>query len=464
MQSVHDKENDFQRGLATDLAPNWRDLAKADAATPGFLLAESSPSLGAAAIPAERYIDKAFHDREVDKVWKKTWQVVCREEEIPNVGDYFVYDVATLSFIVVRTAERSFKAFWNVCLHRGRKLTDASGCAATHFRCGYHAWTWDIHGKLVFYPGAWDFPDVTPEKFGLREVHCDTWGGFVFLNPDRTSKDLAEHLGPLREHFDRWPLDDRFTLWHVQKVIRSNWKVAMEAFLESYHVVQTHPQALPSVAEHSTQYDVFDNGTSAFSRLITPTAVPSKHAKQANARTAVGEAWALLNGLRADQADALPDDIIDRASLARWRRKSLAEITAADYSELSDAEMLDSIQYHLFPNFCPWYGEGLPLTYQFRPNADTPDTSFMDVWMLVRKPSDGAAPPAPSIVKLGPDEAFEPVIGAMGQIFDQDDVNMPKVQEGLRAWPDDLAGLTLARYQESRVRFFHKVLMRALDA
>ena len=133
-----------------------------------------------------------------------------------------------------------------------------------------------------------------------------------------------------------------------------------------------------------------------------------------------------------DEANTLPDNITDRASLAEWRRQSLGEMTKADYASVPDAMMLDSIQYWLFPNFCPWFGEGLPLIYQFRPNADSPDTCYMDVWMLVRSPDDEPAPKAPDTIRLGPDDKFEPHIGAMGLIFDQDDFNMPQVQEGLK--------------------------------
>ena len=463
MSPAIEQYDNFQRGEATALAPNWRDLADRDTLPlPPTLRGERSPNLGSTKIPVERYVSTEYHRQEVDKVWKRMWQVVCREEEIPNVGDHFVYEVAGLSFLVVRTAARQFKAYWNVCMHRGRRLVDASGCDAKSFRCGYHAWTWNIDGQLAFYPGAWDFPDVTPEGFKLREVPVDTWGGFIFLNPDHKAKSLAEHMGSLPRHFATWPLDKRNTLWHVQKLINCNWKVAMEAFLESYHVVQTHPQALSSVAEHATQYDIFDEGDAQFSRLITPSAVPSKHAKNPSALTAIRDVWAILNGLRMDDANVLPPDIHDRASLAAWRRKSLGEMTQADYASVPDAMMLDSIQYFLFPNFCPWFGEGLPLTYQFRPNTDSPDTCYMDVWMLIRSPDCGAPPPAPKMVKLGPDEHFEPVIGAMGTIFDQDDANMPNVQIGLKTWPGDPEGTTLARYQESRIRHFHQVLGRVM--
>ncbi|MET0660760.1 MAG: aromatic ring-hydroxylating dioxygenase subunit alpha [Steroidobacteraceae bacterium] len=464
MGKVQDDFDQFQRGFGTDLSPNWRDLARQDSkGVPAFLTKESSPNMGSAKIPPERYTSHEFHRQEVEKLWKRTWQVVGREDEIPNVGDHLVYEVAGLSFLVVRTGATEFKGYWNVCLHRGRRLVDKNGSGATHFRCGYHAWTWDVKGQLAYYPGAWDFPDVHPTRYALREVQVGTWGGFVFINPDLHGISLAEHLGSMPQHFARWPLEKRFALWHTRKTVRANWKVAMEAFLESYHLMQTHPQALSSVAEHGTQYDLDDEGPAQFSRTITPTGVPSKHSKDGSAIGAIADVWALLNALRSDQANTLPPDIHDRASIAQWRRQTMKQLTGADYSTLSDAELLDSIQYFLFPNFCPWYGEGLPLVYQFRPNADSPDSCYFDIWMLIRSPDQGAPPPAPKLIELGPDDRFEPHIGAMGLIFDQDDENMPFVQIGLNTWPGDPEGITLARYQESRIRHYHQALMKVLS-
>jgi phenylpropionate dioxygenase-like ring-hydroxylating dioxygenase large terminal subunit len=457
--------NDYQRGYGTEDSPTWRELAAADSKpVPDTLREENSPNLGTAKIPPQRYTSHDYHRREVDKLWKRTWQVVCREDEIAGVGDHFVYDVAGLSFLVVRVAADEFKAYWNVCLHRGRQLVDASGCGARGFRCAYHAWSWDIQGNLAYYPGKWDFPDVEAENYKLREVHVDTWGGFVFINPDKGAGSLAAHLGKLPAHFDCWPLEKRFTLWHVQKRINANWKVGIEAFLEAYHLAQTHPQALPSVAEHATQYDIWDEGEAFYSRSITPTGIPSAHSDGGTPLGAIAEVWALLNGLRMDQADTLPENIKDRASLSQWRRESLAEQTGADYSDVPDVMLLDSIQYWLFPNFCPWLGEGLPLIYQFRPDTDSAESCFMDVWMLVRAPDNAEAPPAPEIIRLGPEDSFESHLGAMGQIFDQDDFNMPQVQQGLKSWPGDPEGCTLGRYQEIRVRFLHQILTRVLEA
>ena len=100
-------------------------------------------------IPPERYTAFDFHRQEVEKVWKRTWQVACRENVIHTVGDHFIYGVAGLSFIIVRTAEKQFK-------------------------CGYHSCTWNIDGSLAFYPGKWDFPDVDPAQYFLRQVQVGT--------------------------------------------------------------------------------------------------------------------------------------------------------------------------------------------------------------------------------------------------------------------------------------------------
>ena len=101
-----------------------------------------------------------------------------------------------------------------------------------------------VDGSLSSIPCAWDFPQVEdPADWGLREVQVATWGGFVFINPDPAAPTLTSHVGELTDHFARWPLEDRFVQVHVAKVIRCNWKVAQEAFMEAMHVVATHPQS-----------------------------------------------------------------------------------------------------------------------------------------------------------------------------------------------------------------------------
>ena len=241
---------------------------------PAILRREQRFDDGPTFVPVERYISPEFFQLERTKVWDRTWQMACREEHLPDVGDHIVYDVAGRSYLVVRSGPSTIQAFHNVCLHRGRLLRTEGGCRATEFRCPFHGFGWKIDGSLSSIPCAWDFPQVEdPADWGLREVQVGTWGGFVFINPDPAAPTLTSYVGELTDHFARWPLEDRFVQVHVAKIIRCNWKVAQEAFMEAMHVVATHPQILPSIGDANSQYDVFGN----FSRAITANGTPSPH-------------------------------------------------------------------------------------------------------------------------------------------------------------------------------------------
>ena len=127
--------------------------------------------------------------------------------------------------------------------------------------------------------------------------------------------------------------------------------------------------------------------------------------------------------------------------------------------------MIDSIEYFMFPNFCPWYGEGLPLVYQFLPYGDNPNESVMSVRLTAPMPGGGSPrPPSAAIRQIGFDERFDtaPEIGLLSVIFDQDMSNIPRVQTGLKAAAEGRAVATLGQYQEQRIRHFHEVLEKML--
>ena len=110
-------------------------------------LKEDSPMPGGVTrVPTERFVSKKWHDLEVEHLWKKVWQFACHVDDIPEVGDYIVYDIAHLSYIVVRSGGNEFQAFNNACLHRGRQLREFDGKQATEFRCPFHGWCWEIDG------------------------------------------------------------------------------------------------------------------------------------------------------------------------------------------------------------------------------------------------------------------------------------------------------------------------------
>ena len=116
---------------------------------PAHMREESRVDMGHKDISVERYFDKGYHDKEVDKIWRKTWQWACRLEDIPNVGDHVVYTIVHDSLIVVRTGEGQddIHAYVNSCLHRGTMLRKEGGCVK-QFRCPFHGFTWNLDGTL----------------------------------------------------------------------------------------------------------------------------------------------------------------------------------------------------------------------------------------------------------------------------------------------------------------------------
>src|SRR3546814_393177 len=230
-------------------APSTQDIIAADkVAAPSWVRSESYKFLGDEDIPKDRYIDPAYAKREFETLWKKTWQFACREEHIPEVGDYHVYDLGTYSFIITRVAADDIRAYYNACLHRGTKLR-ASGTEGNteEFKCTFHGWTWNLDGSHKETLCDWDFPHVDFKNLTLPQVRVERLGGFVFINMDADAPSLGDYLGKeAKAHIDAWKLENRYIYLHVAKRLPCNWKLAVDAFLEAYHVIETHPQVAPS--------------------------------------------------------------------------------------------------------------------------------------------------------------------------------------------------------------------------
>ncbi len=434
-----------QQVLAGDINP-----------APAIMRAESPASgLGEADVSIDRDFSKAWHDQEVEKVWRKTWQLACRVEEIPKAGDHVVYEIVHDSLIVVRTAEGTIRAYVNSCLHRGTQLRAEGGCVK-QFRCPFHGFTWDLQGKLIDVPGAWDFPNLDRATFNLPEARVGVWGGFVFINFDPDAESLESYLEILPEQFAAFGLEDRYKAAHVAKIMPCNWKLAMEAFIESYHVPSAHPQVLGYYGDENTQYDVWP-GVRHVNRMISVQGVPSP--SQADLDPEV-----TIRHIRRDVpfyggAPIVADgEGTARAKLAQRAREKIGRASGRDMSQLSDSESLDLIEYLLFPNMVPWGGQALPICYRFRPNGDDPQSSIMEIMFLFAKAQDGSHPPPAEITWLGPDDPWSDAkeLGSAAMVADQDTENLKRIQRGLRA--SKKPGVTLARYQESRIRHLHETL------
>jgi phenylpropionate dioxygenase-like ring-hydroxylating dioxygenase large terminal subunit len=426
---------------------------------PPALRAVGDAATGTSGVPRDRYTSRAVHELEVVKVWRRTWQMACREEQIPEVGDSVVYVAPGVSLVVVRSGPDDIRAFHNSCLHRGTQLRTQPG-RIEELRCPFHGFTWNLDGTFAGMPCPWDFPHVDHSTFCLPEARVGRWGGFVFVTADPDAEDLEAYLEILPEHFASWDLGDRYLSAHVVRVVPCNWKVALEAFIESYHTVAVHPQLLKTSGDTQTEYDVYA-GVRHVNRMITPVGIASGHVEQTVGEQDILDAMFLTK----DDADAVvPEGVTARQVLAERTRRQLAERTGRDYSSLTDCEALDAIEYFVFPNFVPWAGYTTPLTYRFRPHGEDHTATVMDVMLLEPIPLSGARPPTAPTRHLDPGQrwADAPELGYLGRILDQDTATLGRVQRGLEsaAVPE----VSLARYQESRIRHFHATLGEYLQA
>lgn len=225
--------------------------------------------------------------------------------------------------------------------------------------------------------------------------------------------------------------------------------------MEAYHVIATHPQLLQGIGDANSQYDVWDN----FSRALTANGTPSPHVEWEPSEQDMLD---IMVGRNIDEPPVMqvPEGMSSRAISAQAVRMQLQRVVPGVH-ELSDAELVDSIYYTLFPNFHPW-GAYNRVCYRFRPYRNDANESVMEVLYLT--PFRGKRPKPAPLHWLGLEEDWTqaPELGFLCRVFNQDTFNLGKVQRGLRA--RGTGEVQLGRYQEAKIRHFHDLLNRRLDA
>lgn len=200
-------------------------------------------------IPTPRYYDEDFYKLEVEKMWPHVWQMACRTEQVQNVGDYIVYENLGKTVIVVRGKD-GIKAFHNACRHRGVELASGHGnCKTQGFICPFHGWRWNMEGKNTFVYGKHMFSEQQLDEADLALKPCRTeqWNGCVWINHDDNAPSMAETMGSLYESLPLYGAERMRAEWWYYTELPANWKIAMEAFMEGYHVMRTHPQLQKTV-------------------------------------------------------------------------------------------------------------------------------------------------------------------------------------------------------------------------
>jgi phenylpropionate dioxygenase-like ring-hydroxylating dioxygenase large terminal subunit len=449
--------------------PSYTDMLKADTRpAPDYLLMESTQGLDDTALSTDRYTSPAFKAEEDEKMWPNVWQFAAREEDMPEPGDTVVYEINEKSFVLIRQRDGSVRAFYNVCLHRGRKLRLESG-PSINLRCPFHGFTWNNDGSLKEIPCDWDFKHLEGKDLSLPELKVERWQGFILIAENHDLPPFRDWIGPGVEHYDNWRLDECHTAAWIGKVIPANWKAVAEAFMEAWHSIVTHPQILGFTADANTRYDLYGDH---MNRAITPSAALSPHLKGKDQMYVIkslakftggeGDARSRRGGVQASQDlrgfDA-DDPWLARKLLAEGNREAFKAMNGHDYSAYTDSELLDNFTYNIFPNWAPWGGMVPNIVYRWRPWGDA-DHCLMEVRLLTRTPKGEKAPKSAPMFLIPEGEPFATashlIGGALAGVFDQDMSNLPHVQTGMKASKNK--AIELGHYQESRIRHFHKTM------
>lgn len=385
-------------------------------------------------IPAQRYYDPEFFELERERLWPHVWQMACRLEEIPEVGDYVEYTILDKSVIIVNT-KSGVKAFHNACRHRGVRLATGPGnCKTAGFICPFHGWRWNIEGENTFVFGKHVFSPEVLDKAEINLAPCriDFWAGCAFINFDDEAPSLLESLGPVADRLNARHVDKLKMDWWFGTVLPTNWKLAMEAFQEGYHTMKTHPQ-LHRLSALGNPYGNDADSPLAGRGLTGAQTVAMNVEFMARLSSGMGgmvhdSEVAVIERLRDME---VPDDPLQAtmAFYARAHEEITKDALARGAPMFDIAKVSQEVEFHavefMFPHFFLLPMLGAMSSYRIRPL--TAETCFFEIWSLVLRPENEPydTPKAPTI--LPHDSPDFP------EIPRQDYSNLPLQQLGLHA-------------------------------
>lgn len=397
-------------------------------------------------VPKQRYYDAAFFELEKERLWPRVWQMACRLEEIPNVGDAVEYEILDESVIVVRTSATEVRAFQNACRHRGVKLVVDRAECASGFVCPFHGWCYGLDGANTFVsrPSSFAPANLAPDDIGLRPVRCETWGNCAWINFDTDAPPLHDCLAPAAGHLDAWKLESTRAEWWYAFRLPVNWKLAEEAFMEQYHVLETHPQLrIPGrfAPKDPKQFDTkkFLDSELHYLQVMSEGMAGMIHGSD----VAVAKKLAKKVKLPGDAAGARATwDATLNDAIGDWHRAQNHEI--GDLNALLAQGSLEPM-YFGFVNFfvLPQYSSASQ--YRFRPLG--PEETLMEIWSLTRY-APGDEPPCPP-----KPEVWDCTDPRVPPIPTQDFSNLPRQQRGLHT--QDFEYMRLSAEIEGHIGNFH---------
>ena len=440
---------------------------------PETIVAGPEPELfGPESFGNEAYVSPEYAAAERERLWPKVWQHACRVEELPEVGDFVTYDIADDTIIVVRSDPDTISAFYNVCVHRGKRL--AQGCGrAQEFFCTYHAWTYNLKGECTRVLNPEDWGDrLAPERLKIPHVKVDTWGGWVWINMDPGARTLREYLEPAASLLDPFQLERMRYRWRLWCHFDCNWKVGLEAFIEAYHVEGTHPQLMADGDFHMWSRARGLHGHNGFDDIDpAKKAVPESNTinrpgKGEDVRVSTArlqrEIWETANSRTTrtlvEAAGRLPQELPEGKPaaevMAHWLRSAKADDAArgVTWPEVSPAHQAAAgSAWHIFPNMTIGHSITNALIYRVRPLGREPERCIFEAAVIELYP-EGQAPETEWTYADPTDVAkWRPVLM---QDFD----NMTQVQRGMKS--RGFQGCIPSPHQEQTVANLHRNLAR----
>lgn len=185
----------------------------------------------------------AHFQNEMNRLFAGKFVNVARVEEVPVAGSFIVRNLAGDDILITRGSDDKIHAFYNICRHRGTALVQSSAGTAPRCQlsCPYHAWTYDCNGRLVAAPGMKDLEGFTTDEWGLIDIQCEIWAGFIFVNLDRKSAPLSESMGDFPEKFANWRMGELKSAAEIQYDVAANWKLILQNYSECLHCPSVHP-------------------------------------------------------------------------------------------------------------------------------------------------------------------------------------------------------------------------------
>ena len=374
-------------------------------------------------VPKQRYYDPDFYALEVEHLWPRVWQMACRLEEIPDAHDFAEYEILDQSIIVVRTEDLGVTAFQNACRHRGVKVAVDRGTCDSGFTCPFHGWCYGPDGKNTAVTRRRMFSEhnLQAGDLDLTPVRCETWGGCAWINLDADAPPLRACIEPFATIQDAWEVEAYRTEWWRAFRLPVNWKLAEEAFLEQYHVLESHPQLRIPGRMVPRDPAAFDPRTWVEAELHYLRVMNEGMAGMVH-----GNDVRIAERLRDIELPAAPGDAIAtwnrtlNEAVVQWHRSEGHVIP--DLNALDDDGLNQPMGY-CFPHYfmLPMYSSAS--SYRFRPLG--PEETLMEIWSLTRFP-EGEVRPKPERPEVW---AFDDP--RVPPIPTQDFSNLPKQQRGL---------------------------------